>query len=101
MEFFRITEHHTFSLDSQRDTRRPLSPRLANLPPREIRQQLGDAYARVASDLSDGLFMSSRDGLDFNRWDEAFIRQQKRIPTQQKLDVWRQLSKLWLISDHQ
>ncbi|MAQ88756.1 MAG: hypothetical protein CMM03_02760, partial [Rhodopirellula sp.] len=63
-----------------RYTARPLSPRLANLPPREIRQQLGDAYARVASDLSDGLFMSSRDGLNFNRWDEAFIRPAEENP---------------------
>ena len=63
-----------------RYTARPLSPRLANLPPRELRQQLGDAYARVASDLSDGLFMSSRDGITFHRWDEAFIRPAEENP---------------------
>lgn len=29
---------------------------------------------RYGSVITDGLFMSSRDGLAFNRWDEAFIR---------------------------
>ena len=57
-----------------RYTARPITGKLAKLPPIELRKQLGDAYARVASDLTDGLFMSSRDGLNFTRWDDAFLR---------------------------
>jgi len=57
-----------------RYTARRITGKLASLPPVELRKELGDAYARVASDLSDGLFMTSRDGLRFTRWDEAFLR---------------------------
>lgn len=57
-----------------RYTARPITNKLAKLPPVALRKELGDAYARVASDLSDGLFMSSRNGTQFNRWDEAFLR---------------------------
>ncbi|MEE3370264.1 MAG: hypothetical protein VX346_13075 [Planctomycetota bacterium] len=57
-----------------RYTARPITNKLASLPPVGLRKQIGDAFARIASDLSDGLFMTSRDGTNFNRWDEAFIR---------------------------
>ncbi len=57
-----------------RYTARSLTSRLSSLPPVTLRKELGDAYARVASDLSDGLFMSTRNGVVFDRWDEAFIR---------------------------
>ena len=63
-----------------RYTARPVSNRLAALPPKALRRELGNAYPRIASDLSDGLFMSSRDGTNFNRWDEAFIRPRRESP---------------------
>ncbi|MBK95254.1 MAG: hypothetical protein CMJ79_05995 [Planctomycetaceae bacterium] len=57
---------------------RKITPQIASLPPAGLRKLLGDAYARVASDLTDGLFMSSRDGVQFRRWNEAFIRPQRQ-----------------------
>jgi len=63
-----------------RYTARPISSKLSSLPPMPLRKELGDAYARVASDLSDGLFMSTRNGIVFNRWDEAFIRPRRETP---------------------
>ncbi len=65
---------HIFVGFPTRYTARPITDKLAGLPPVELRKELGDAYARVASDLTDGLFMTSRDGLNFKRWDEAFLR---------------------------
>ncbi len=53
---------------------RKMTDHLQSLPPQELRADLSAAYARVGSDLSDGLFMSSRDGIQFRRWDEAFLR---------------------------
>ena len=57
-----------------RYTAREMTPQLQSLEPRNLRAELAAAYARVGSDLSDGLFMSSRDGVQFHRWDEAFQR---------------------------
>jgi len=53
---------------------RKMTDQLRSLPPKALRADLTAAYARVGSDLSDGLFMSSRDGTHFRRWDEAFLR---------------------------
>jgi hypothetical protein len=53
---------------------RAMTERLQSLEPRELRGELTSAYARVGSDLTDGLFMTSRDGIRFRRWDEAFLR---------------------------
>lgn len=53
---------------------RKMTDQLRSLPPQGLRKELTEAYARVGSDLSDGLFMSSRDGIRFRRWDEAFLR---------------------------
>ena len=53
---------------------RPLTRHVQQLPPVELRQTLIAANRRVGTDLTDGLFMSSRDGLAFKRWDEAFLR---------------------------
>ncbi len=64
-----------------RYTARRITGKLASLPPVELRKELGDAYARVASDLSDGLFMTSRDGVRFTRWDEAFLRPARETKT--------------------
>lgn len=53
---------------------RRMSDELRLLEPVKLRAELAAAYARVGSDLTDGLFMSSRDGIRFRRWDEAFLR---------------------------
>ena len=53
---------------------RPLSKHVRQLPPVELRTLLIDLDQRCGTDLSDGLFMSSRDGISFKRWDEAFLR---------------------------
>jgi hypothetical protein len=53
---------------------RPLTEHVQQLPPLELRAKLIKVYERCGTDLTDGLFMSSRDGLNFKRWDEAFLR---------------------------
>ncbi len=53
---------------------RPLTDYVQTLEPVQLRKTLTAAYERVGTDLTDGLFMSSRDGLSFHRWDEAFLR---------------------------
>lgn len=57
-----------------RYTARKLTSQLRSLPPVKLRAELTAAYARVGSDLTDGMFMTSRDGVQFHRWDEAFMR---------------------------
>lgn len=57
-----------------RYTARQMTDELRSLEPVKLRAELTAAYARVGSDLTDGLFMSSRDGIRFHRWDEAFLR---------------------------
>ncbi len=57
-----------------RYTARRMTDELRSLEPVTLRAELTAAYARVGSDLTDGLFMSSRDGIRFHRWDEAFLR---------------------------
>lgn len=57
-----------------RYTARKMTDALRALEPVPLRAELAAAYARVGSDLTDGLFMSSRDGVRFHRWDEAFLR---------------------------
>lgn len=53
---------------------RPLTDHVQTLDPVELRKTLIAAHRRVGTDLTDGVFMSSRDGLSFHRWDEAFVR---------------------------
>jgi len=53
---------------------RPLGPHVKNLEPVELRKLLIAADERVGTDLTDGVFMSTRDGKTFRRWDEAFLR---------------------------
>ena len=57
-----------------RYTARKITGQIRSLEPVDLRKELAAAYARVGSDLTDGLFMSSRDGVRFHRWDEAFMR---------------------------
>ena len=44
------------------------------LPELELRRQRAARSPRFGSVVTDGLFMSSRDGFNFKRWGEAFIR---------------------------
>jgi hypothetical protein len=53
---------------------RPLNVHGSRLEPLQLRQQLIAADERSGTDLTDGLFMTSRNGLDFYRRDEAFLR---------------------------
>jgi hypothetical protein len=53
---------------------RPLTNHVRQLDPVPLRNQLIAASERVGPDLTDGVFMTSRDGLSFHRWDEAFLR---------------------------
>lgn len=53
---------------------RPLTRHVQTLDPVPLRKLLTAADQRIGTDLTDGVFMSSRDGLSFHRWDEAFLR---------------------------
>ena len=47
---------------------------LRSLPDAEQRQARAALIERLGSALTEGLFMSSRDGVTFRRWNEAFLR---------------------------
>lgn len=53
---------------------RPLTAHVQTIEPVDVRLRLISAIERGGTDLTDGLFMSSRDGTTFRRWDEAFLR---------------------------
>lgn len=53
---------------------RPLNEHGRRLDPVPLRERLTKADQRIGTDLTDGLFMASRDGRSFRRWDEAFLR---------------------------
>jgi hypothetical protein len=53
---------------------RPLTEHVTTLDPVELRANMTASHERVGTDLTDGLLMTSRDGLTFQRWDEAFLR---------------------------
>ncbi len=44
------------------------------LDPVTLRNLLTKTHTRLGTDLTDGVFMTSRDGQAFRRWDEAFLR---------------------------
>jgi len=50
------------------------SDNMKELPNAEHRQWRADRGLRLGTALSDGLFMASRDGVNFKRWNEAFLR---------------------------
>ena len=54
---------------------------LPNLPGREMR---ASSQERYGTGLSEGLVMSSRDGVHFKRWNEAFMR-----PGPERPDAWQ------------
>ncbi|OQB42707.1 MAG: hypothetical protein BWY06_00574 [Candidatus Latescibacteria bacterium ADurb.Bin168] len=57
-----------------RYTERPWSPAIEALPELEHRKLRAGASERYGAAVTDGLFMSSRDGRTFHRWNEAFLR---------------------------
>jgi len=65
---------HIFVGFPSRYIERPWSPAIEALPETEERRFRAAANERFGAALSDGLFMSSRDGRTFKRWGEAFIR---------------------------
>lgn len=56
---------------------------LAEMPDPIHRQRRMSLSMRYGTAITDGLFMSSRDGLSFQRWDEAFLR-----PGPERRDNW-------------
>ena len=44
------------------------------LPEREHRESRSGASPRYGTAITEGLFMASRDGVNFKRWEEAFLR---------------------------
>lgn len=57
-----------------RYTERKTNSHGETIPPVDVRKKMAGGLRRIGSDLTDGLFMSSRDGVHFRRWEEAFIR---------------------------
>jgi len=53
------------------------------LPELKRREQRAAAHLRYGTSLTEGLLMSSRDGVHFYRWNEAFLR-----PGPQRPDTW-------------
>jgi len=57
-----------------RYTDRGWIPAVAQLPEAEMRRQRSQTNLRYGSAVTDALFMTSRDGRTFQRWNEAFLR---------------------------
>ena len=74
---------HLFVGFPTRYVEHPWSAAIEDLPEQEHRRIRADAHERYGAALTDGLFMSSRDGLTFNMWPEAFIR-----PGLRPVDNW-------------
>ena len=60
-----------------------ITPAIERLPNREARQYRMSKSRRYGTAVTDALFMSSRDGVHFELWDEAFIR-----PGPSRDDTW-------------
>jgi hypothetical protein len=65
---------HIFVGFPSRYVQREWSPAIEDLPEPEHRQRRAQVNERFGTAVTDGLFMSSRDGRTFRRWGEAFIR---------------------------
>jgi hypothetical protein len=74
---------HIFLGFPTRYTDRGWTPSLDLLPELEHRKQRAKMSPRYGSAITDGLLMSSRDGVSFKRWGEAFLR-----PGPQELGEW-------------
>ena len=65
---------HLFVGFPTRYTERTWSPSFLSLPDLEHRQRRMKFHPRFGTAITDGLFMTSRDGRTFHRWGEAFLR---------------------------
>jgi hypothetical protein len=65
---------HLFVGFPTRYVERKWSPALQALPDPEHRRRRMMFHPRYGTAVTDGLFMTSRDGRTFRRWDEAFLR---------------------------
>ncbi len=65
---------HIFIGFPTRYVERPWSPAVEAMPEPEHRRLRADVSERYGAAVTDGLFMSSRDGRTFRRWSEAFLR---------------------------
>jgi len=65
---------HLFLGFPVRYVERPWSPSMRALPDLEHRRIRAKAGERIGTAITDGVFMSSRDGYHFRRWPEAFLR---------------------------
>ena len=65
---------HIFVGFPTRYTERPNTPILAQLPDWQHRQNRMKIHPRIGTAVTDGLFMTSRDGKTFYRWGEAFYK---------------------------
>ncbi|MBS3764030.1 MAG: hypothetical protein KGZ25_12090 [Planctomycetes bacterium] len=73
---------HIFVGFPSRYVEREWSPAIEALPEPEHRRKRADANPRYGTAITDGLFMSSRDGRKFKRWGEAFIRPGPQLENQ-------------------
>lgn len=74
---------HIFVGFPTRYVERPWSPSFETLPDRAHRENRVKISPRYGTAITDGLFMTSRDGRLFNRWGEAFLR-----PGPERKDNW-------------
>ena len=74
---------HLFLGFPTRYIERPWAPSMNALPDPEHRQRRMKFHPRFGTAVTDGLFMSSRDGHTFHRFDEAFLR-----PGLERRDNW-------------
>lgn len=65
---------HLFIGYPARYVERGWSPSMKALPDLDHREIRAKAGQRIGTAISDGVFMSSRDGFNFHRWPEAFLR---------------------------
>ena len=65
---------HLFVGFPTRYVERPWTPSMKALPDPEHRQRRMKFHPRYGTAVTDGQFMTSRDGRTFRRWDEAFLR---------------------------
>jgi hypothetical protein len=74
---------HIFMGFPMRYIDRGWSPSTSELPGLEERQYRAKQHPRYGSAVTDAALMTSRDGVTFHRWDEAFIR-----PGPARQDTW-------------
>ncbi len=74
---------HIFMGFPKRYNDRGWSEPMLALPELDERLARAKAHPRYGTTITDGVFMTSRDGLTFNRWSEAFLR-----PGPRKKDSW-------------